>query len=108
MKKLTINEQIFLIAIWHLKDDAYGVKIQKKIVEMTGTSILFGTLYNSLENLVKKEYVITKKGEPTAQRGGNNKVYYIITEEGLTALQQARELQANLWGSMPDILTERS
>jgi hypothetical protein len=33
MKKLTINEQIFLIAIWHLKDEAYGIKIRERIIE---------------------------------------------------------------------------
>ena len=59
MKKLTVNEEIFLIAIWHLKDDAYGVKIRKKIRELTGSSILFGTLYNTLDYLVKKGYVET-------------------------------------------------
>ena len=31
MKRLTMNEQIFLIAIWLLKNEAYGVKIRKKI-----------------------------------------------------------------------------
>ena len=57
MKRLTLNEQIFLIAIWLLKDEAYGVKIRKKITELTGSSILFGTLYNTLDYLVKKGYV---------------------------------------------------
>ena len=54
MKRLTMNEQIFLIAIWHLEKDAYGVNIRKKITELTGRSILFGTLYNTLDYLVKK------------------------------------------------------
>ena len=101
MKKLTLNEQIFLIAIWHLKDEAYGVQIRKKIIEMTGSSILFGTLYNSLDYLVKKGYVVTHKGEPTAQRGGHNKVYYSLTEPGMVALEKARELQASLWAGIP-------
>ena len=102
MKKLTVNEEIFLIAIWHLKDDAYGVKIRKKIRELTGSSILFGTLYNTLDYLVKKGYVETKKGEPTSQRGGHNKVYYLITKEGSAALKKARELHKKLWEDIPD------
>ena len=73
MKRLTINEQIFLTAIWHLQDDAYGVNIRKKVIELTGSSILFGTVYNTLEYLVQKGYVRTRKGEPTPQRGGTTK-----------------------------------
>ena len=104
MKRLTLNEQIFLIAIYHMKDEAYGVKIRKKIIELTGSSILFGTLYNTLDALVKKGYVATRKGEPTAQRGGQNKVYYSLTREGRIALQRARELQESLWFGMPRII----
>jgi len=101
MKKLTMNEQIFLVAIWLLKDEAYGVKIRKKITELTGGSILFGTLYNTLDYLVKKGYVSTKKGEPTSQRGGHNKVFYSVTEDGKLALQNARTLQETLWAEIP-------
>ena len=101
MKKLTMNEQIFLIAIWLLKDEAYGVKIRKKIAELTGNSILFGTLYNTLDYLVKKDYVSTKKGEPTSQRGGHNKVFYSLKEDGKLALQNARTLQETLWAEIP-------
>ena len=102
MKKLTMNEQIFLIAIWHLKEDAYGVKIREKIKEMTGSHILFGTLYNTLDHLAKKGYVDTRKGEPSAQRGGHNKVYYSLTQSGITALEKARALHSTLWAGIPE------
>jgi DNA-binding PadR family transcriptional regulator len=102
IKRLTINEEIFLIAIWHLADEAYGVNIRKKIKELTGGAVLFGTLYNTLDYLVKKGYVTTRKGEPTSKRGGHNKVYYSITSEGQGALQRARELQHKLWAGIPD------
>ena len=102
MKKLTLNEQIFLIAIWHLGDEAYGVKIRVKIIELTGSSMMFGTVYNTLDKLVKKGYVSTRKGgDATAERGGYKKVFYTITKEGLAALRKARELQENLWAEIP-------
>jgi DNA-binding PadR family transcriptional regulator len=101
MKRLTMNEQIFLIAIWHLEKDAYGVNIRKKITELTGRSILFGTLYNTLDYLVKKGYVVTQKGEPNSKRGGHNKVYYFLTKTGKEALQNARKLQEHLWSTIP-------
>ena len=87
-----------------MKDEAYGVRIRKKIIELTGNPILFGTLYNTLDSLVKKGYVVTRKGEPTAQRGGQNKVYYSLTKDGIFALEKARELQESLWIGIPKAL----
>lgn len=101
MKNLTITEQIYLISIWHLKEEAYGVKIREKIIELTGKSMVFGTLYNNLDYLVKKGFVISEKGETGPNRGGNIKVFYKITERGLRALQEARELQESLWAPIP-------
>ncbi len=107
MKKLTRNEEIFLLMIWHLKDEAYGVQIRKKIKEMTGENVLFGTIYNTLEYLFKKGYVDTRKGEPNERRGGHNKVFYSITNDGKAALQHARELENKLWNGVPDfVITE--
>lgn len=101
MKKLTINEQIFLIAIWHLGDDAYGVKIRQKIKELTGTSMLFGTIYNTLEYLIRKEYVTPRKSD--SNLGNDRKrVYYSITKNGRKALEEAHKLQKTLWRGIPE------
>ena len=107
MGKLTVNEEICLVAIWHLRDEAYGVKIRKKIKELTGSSLILGTLYNMLEQMRRKGYVESRKGEPTFQRGGHNKVYYSLTKDGELALQKARELHEKLWNSMPQNVFDR-
>ena len=97
MKVLSVNEQIFLIAIWRIKNEAYGVKIRDKIEEVTGRTFTFGTLYNTLDNLSKKGYVTTKDVKIFNQAGGNKRVYYTITQAGLKALREARELQEAIW-----------
>jgi len=102
MSKLTVNEEICLVAIWHLGEEAYGVKIRKKIRELTGKSYILGTLYNMLEQMMRKGYVSSRKGEPTFQRGGHNKVYYSLTRAGESALQEARKLHEKLWNSVPE------
>lgn len=98
---LTMTEQIYLIAIWHLKDSAYGVRIREKILELTGKSMVFGTLYNNLDTLVKKGYVETRRGSSAPNRGGNIRVFYSLTQDGEKALQESRELQRVLWESVP-------
>jgi DNA-binding PadR family transcriptional regulator len=101
MARLTVNEEMCLIAIWHLKDRAYGVNIRQKIKELTGSSLILGTLYNMLEQVMRKGYVESRKGEPTFQRGGHNKVYYSLTKAGKASLKQARHLHEQLWNSVP-------
>lgn len=101
MKKLTINEEIFLISIWHLRDEAFGLNIRSKIKDLTGNAMTFGTLYNTLDYLLRKGYVQAKKGRPSQSRGGHNKVYYSITSDGIRALQGARALQEKLWKGVP-------
>ncbi len=101
---LTLNEQILLLAVWRLKDDAYGVAIRQNIMDVTTRTLHYGTLYNSLDKLVKKGYVSTKRGEPTAERGGRSKIYYELTREGLKALQKAKELQVSMWDGIPDFV----
>ena len=101
MVQLTITEQIYLIAIWHMKENAYGVRIREKIKELTGKSMAFGTLYNNLDQLVRKGYVYTQKGVQELNRGGNTRVFYTITESGLKALKESRILQESLWDTIP-------
>ncbi len=103
LKNLTITEQTYLIAIWRLENTAYGVRIREKIIELTGKQMVFGTLYNNLDGLVKKGYVVTKKGESGRDRGGNIKIFYNLTEDGKTALQESRELLASLWSDIPEM-----
>lgn len=102
MNKLTVNEEICLVAIWHLKNEAYGVNIRKKIKELTGHSLILGTLYNMLEQMMRKGFINSRKGEPTFQRGGHNKVYYSLTRHGEAALGEARKLHEKLWDSVPE------
>ena len=68
---------------------------------------IYISILDFLEQLVKKDYVISYKGEPTAVRGGKRKVYYKITETGLEALRASKELQEKLWEGITEIATSR-
>jgi len=103
MKFLTKSEEILLLAIWHLKDDAYGVTIRKHVMKVTGENVTYGTLYSSLDQLVKKEYVYKTIGDPTPERGGRRKIFYTIAPRGLEALKKSQELTRVLWSGIPDV-----
>ena len=98
---LTRNEEIILIAIWKLGGDAYGVSIRDKIMVMTHQNLVYGTLYNSLEYLIRKGYVSSRKGDPTPERGGKGKTIYSVTPAGKQAMIDTRRLNDHIWQDMP-------
>jgi PadR family transcriptional regulator PadR len=102
MKLLSRSEEIVLITILKLQDDAYGVAIRKKLHEETGTLWSFGSIYTALNTLTRKRYVRKKKGEPTAERGGRHKCLYAITSEGIKSLKEIRKVQESIWSDIPD------
>ncbi len=104
MKSLTVFEETVLIAIYRLQEDAYSVSIHQKIFEMTGKDIVIGSLYNALDQLLKKGYLGKQKGEPAAEKGGKSKMYYYILKDGFLAMEQTRKLHTILWDDLPDVL----
>ena len=97
MSLLSRWEEVYLLSIWELKDNAYGVTIKKQVSKKTGTILSYGGLYFTLSQLVKKGLVIKNAGEPTNKRGGRRKYYYSLTKKGKKALQATYEYQKSLW-----------
>jgi len=101
MKLLSRAEEIVLLTILKLKGNAYGVTIRDLIHRETGTQWSFGSIYTPLNKLTRKKYVRKIMGEPTSERGGRSKCLYEVTEKGLEALRQIREVQDSVWADVP-------
>jgi PadR family transcriptional regulator PadR len=93
LKILTLDESIFLAAILALEDGAYGVAIRRKVLEVAGKAVSYGTLYSHLDQLFRKGYVTKAFGIPSAERGGRSKIYYRVLPAGLEALKSTFSLQ---------------
>jgi PadR family transcriptional regulator PadR len=103
MKEITVLEEIILTSIFRLKEEAYGVSIRQKVSEITKKDIIYGTLYNTLDQLLRKGYVRKRLGKPTPQRGGRGKIYYTLTAKGVKALQNARDLHRRIWDGISEL-----
>ena len=103
MKILTKPEELLLLAICNLKEDAYGVEILKYVSDKTGTEWSIGSIYVPLDRLARLGYVETYLGEATAKRGGKRKRYFRITKLGLETLLENKRIQDTLWSEMPDL-----
>lgn len=106
MKLLSRSEEIVLLSIWRLQDEAYGVSIRKQVAAATGRAWSIGALYAPLHRLEKKGLVQTRRGEPVFKRGGRSKVYYRLTPQGKRALLAVKHVHDVLWGGIPALSLE--
>ena len=81
-------EQVVLLAILRVGEDAYGVPVHDEIRRATGRDVTLGALYKTLTRLEDKGLVRSSVGAPTPQRGGRRKRSYVVTAAGRRALQQ--------------------
>ncbi len=82
-------EQLVLLALAHLGDNAYGVTIRQEIAARTGRDVNIGAVYATLDRLETKGLTRSRTGEPTALRGGRSKRYFELTAEGARALEES-------------------
>ena len=101
MKDLTKTEEILLLSIWRLKDQAYGFKIRRHVSELIGKDFSYGNLYSGLNQLATKKYVTKHEGESTPSRRGKIRMYYTLTDAGRLALKDAQETNIKLWSGVP-------
>jgi PadR family transcriptional regulator PadR len=94
-------EEVYLLSIMELKNNAYGVTIKKSVSQKTGKTLSYGGLYFMLAQLVKKGLAVKTPGEPTQKRGGRRKYYYTLTEKGKKALHDTYMHQKALWKNIP-------
>jgi PadR family transcriptional regulator PadR len=93
-------EQVVLLAIARLKDEAYGMAIREEIAGRTGRDVGIGSVYSSLDRMEAKGFVSSSLGDPTPERGGRAKRFYRLEREGALALHRAREMFASLWDGL--------
>ena len=103
MEDLSKQEELILLAVWRLQNEAYGIPIRKYLKEVTGKKISIGGIYVPLDRLVRKGFLESHQGTPTPQRGGMSKRYYKLTPEGAKALTESKKVQDKLWDALPDL-----
>ena len=89
-------EQLILLAILRLRDDAYGVTIRAELADRAGRNVAPGALYTALERLETKGLITSRMGDPTPQRGGRAKRHVAVTAAGLDALTRALQAYQRL------------
>ena len=90
-------EQIVLLAMARVGEQAYAVSIHDEILRTTGRSVSIPAVYVTLARLEKKGYVSSWMGDPSPTRGGRAKRHFRLEAAGREALERSREVISQLW-----------
>jgi PadR family transcriptional regulator PadR len=96
-------EQLVLLGVLRLDEDAYGAAIRQEIHARSGRDVSINAVYTTLDRLESKGLLRSWVGEPTPQRGGRRRKFYGLTATGTGALRRAY----HAWQSMADGLEAR-
>ncbi|WP_421875497.1 PadR family transcriptional regulator [Marinoscillum sp.] len=95
-------EELVLLTIVILQEDAYILKIQEELKNQANRSVVMGALHTTLSRLEKKGFLRSELGDATSQRGGRRKRLYELTAAGKAVLREVKELRENMYRSIPD------
>ncbi len=96
-------EEVLLLTVAVLYEDAYGIAIKEDIETRLKRKVSVGAMRTGLKRLEKKGFLESEFGEATAIRGGKRKRYFKVTVYGKNALEKVMEERQNLWKAIPDM-----
>jgi len=99
-------EQLVLLAILRLGDEAYGIPILEEIRVRTGRTVLRPAVYVALRRLEDKGLVWSQMGDSTEERGGRAVKYYRLEPGGLALLRESRRALFSMWEGLEPRLDE--
>ena len=78
-------ELLVLLAVARLKDDAYAVSVREEIEAQTGRPAPRGSVYITLDRLVRKGYLRERSRAGGPERSGRPKRVFSATADGTQA-----------------------
>ena len=97
-------EQMVLLAILQLKEEAYALSILGELDLKAGRSVSRGTLYKTLERMEAKGLLTWVAEDGSPERGGHPRRKFDVTGRGITALRESRDAFRKLWEGLDGVL----
>ena len=86
-------EELVLLAVEALGDDAYAAHLQRILEREARRPISLGAVHTSLERLEAKTLLTSAESDPMPERGGSRRRVFTLTREGKLALREMRGLR---------------
>jgi PadR family transcriptional regulator, regulatory protein PadR len=98
-------EEVILLLVGILGEEAYAFKIADEFTAQTGRDVSIGAVHSTLNRLEGKGFLTSQMGNATAERGGRRKRIYVITAYGRRTLKASRDFRVSLWEQFPGFAT---
>ena len=97
-------EQMLLLAVMRLGQDAYGMRLMEELEFSVGRRVSRGSVYVTLDRLEDKGWIRSEMSPPRPERGGRPRRVVTVTPEGLDALRKSRAALLTLWDGLEEAL----
>lgn len=98
-------EQLVLLSLLRLGDDAAVLDLRDRMEELAGRSISRGSLYRTLDRLEEKGWVGWEvDADDVPERGGRPRRRFRVTGEGVAVLKASRDTLQELWDGLEGVL----
>jgi PadR family transcriptional regulator PadR len=108
MKKTKLGEfeELVLLAVAALQQEAYGVEIKRELETRLKERLSVGSIQSALKRMEEKGFLTSEFGEATQKRGGKRKRIYATTSYAHKVLKEMKDIRAGLWEAMPELAHE--
>lgn len=105
MKDQTLGEfeELVLLMVAALHDEAYGVVILENLEEKLKKKFNISAIHVALKRMEDKGFVKSRFGGITEDRGGRRKKFYVITALGKRMLDNQYALRTSIYKLIPKI-----
>ena len=105
MKQQSLGEfeELVLLMVAALHDEAYGVSILENLEEKQEKKVNISAVHMALKRIEEKGFVKSRFGGITEDRGGRRKKFYVITALGKRVLDDQYDLRTSIYKQIPKI-----
>ena len=99
MKKTKLGEfeELVLLTVLALSEEAYGVAIKRELEERLKETLSVGSVQSALKRMEEKGFLTSEWVEAEKVRGGKRKRIYQATNYAQQVLQEMKDIRADLW-----------
>ncbi len=90
-------QQMTMLAVARLGDEAYGAAIRGMLLEIAGRKVAVPTVYVTLVRLEEQGLVESTEAPGAGERGGRARRVFRLTPDGWRTLDGARRAMSRMW-----------
>ncbi|MDR7129996.1 DNA-binding PadR family transcriptional regulator [Algoriphagus sp. 4150] len=101
-------EELILLTVGILDQEAYGVAVLEEIKNQTGRKVNISAIHTVLNRLEEKGFLKSHMGGATEERGGRRKRLFTLSATGRLAIEEVKNLRNKLFDQLPPLALDFS